>query len=96
MSRSAPSCDIEHFPSYAPEINPDERVWSLAKRQLANGRPDDLLDLLADVAQTLEGIAMSFQKLRGCIEQSDLPPFSCADYCILYAVVNNTARGETR
>lgn len=26
---------IEHFPSYAPELNPDEGVWSLAKRELA-------------------------------------------------------------
>jgi hypothetical protein len=66
---------IEHFPSYAPEINPDEGVWSLTKRTLANGRPDDLLDLLADVAQTLDGIAMSSAKLRGCIQHSDLPPF---------------------
>ncbi len=27
---------IEHFPSYAPELNPDEGVWSLAKRALAH------------------------------------------------------------
>jgi putative transposase len=33
---------IEHFPSYAPELNPDEGVWSLAKRALANSCPNDL------------------------------------------------------
>jgi transposase len=32
---------IEHVPSYAPELNPDEGVWSLAKRALANSCPND-------------------------------------------------------
>jgi transposase len=31
-----PRLHLEHFPSYAPELNPDEGVWSLAKRELAN------------------------------------------------------------
>jgi len=67
---------VEHFPSYAPELNPDEGVWSLAKRALANGRPDDAIDLWVDVAQVLDAIAASSKKLRGCIEQSELAPFS--------------------
>jgi len=33
---------IELFPSYAPELNPDEGVWSLAKRVLANSCPNDV------------------------------------------------------
>src|SRR5213082_2834726 len=37
-----PRLSIEHFPSYAPELNPDEGVWSLAKRQLANGQPQEV------------------------------------------------------
>jgi putative transposase len=41
LLRQHPRLLIEHFPSYAPELNPDEGVWSLAKRQLANGRPDE-------------------------------------------------------
>jgi len=36
---------LEHFPAYAPELNPDEGVWSLAKRTLANRCPDDLGDV---------------------------------------------------
>jgi len=35
-----PRLHIEHFPSHAPELNPDEGVWSLAKRELANGQMD--------------------------------------------------------
>lgn len=37
LLRQHPRLSIEHFPSYAPE--PDEGVWSPAKRQLANVGP---------------------------------------------------------
>jgi transposase len=66
---------IEHFPAYAPELNPDEGVWSLAKRTLANSRPDDLEELVADVIGSINDIRSSSQKLRGCIVQSALPSF---------------------
>jgi len=66
---------VEHFPSYAPELNPDEGVWSLAKNALANGRPDNVDELFADVVNSLEEIRRAPGKLQGCIIQSDLPPF---------------------
>jgi putative transposase len=66
---------IEHFPAYAPELNPDEGVWSLAKLTLANSCPDDLEELVADVIGSINDIRSSSQKLRGCIVQSDLPSF---------------------
>jgi transposase len=66
---------IEHFPSYAPELNPDEGVWSLAKRALANSCPNDLEELVEDVIGSINDIRTSRQKLRGCIVQSDLPSF---------------------
>ena len=72
-----PRLSIEHFPSYAPELNPDEGVWSLAKRQLANGRPYDVDELMEDVIRTMEGIRGSRTKLRGCVLQSELPLFLC-------------------
>jgi len=75
LLRRHPRLHVEHFPSYAPDLNPDEGVWSLAKRGMANGRPDDILELVGDVMQTLDGIAASRTKLRGCIEHSELPPF---------------------
>src|SRR5437879_10067862 len=34
LLRRHPRLHIEHFPAYAPELNPDEGVWSLAKREL--------------------------------------------------------------
>jgi len=70
-----PRLHLERFPPYAPELNPDEGVWTLAKGQLANGRPDDREVLRAQLLLALLGIRQSSRLLRGCITQSDLPPF---------------------
>ena len=70
-----PRLHVEHFPSYAPELNPDEGIWSLAKRALANSRPDDILELVVEVTQTMDDLAVSRPKLRACIEHSGIPPF---------------------
>jgi transposase len=66
---------IEHFPSYAPELNPDEGVWFLAKRELANSSPMDVEQLMEDIIRSIERIKVSPEKLRGCILQSELPSF---------------------
>jgi len=66
---------IEHFPAYALELNPDEGVWWLAKRELANSCPRDGDELLDDILRAIDGIRSSPEKLRGCILQSDLPSF---------------------
>jgi len=63
---------IEYFPSYAPQLNPDEGVWSLAKRELANSCPNDVDELMEDILGSIDGIRHSQQKLRGCIAQSEL------------------------
>jgi len=70
-----PRLSLEHFPSYAPELNPDEGVWSLSKRELANSCPDDVVELMEDVMRSINSIRTSPAKLRGCIVQSDLPSF---------------------
>jgi transposase len=75
LRRIYPRLRIEHFPSYAPQLNPDEGVWSLAKRKLANSRPDNVYQLVEQVIDTLEDIRCSPAKLRGCFDQSELPPF---------------------
>jgi hypothetical protein len=66
---------IEHFPAYAPDLNPDEGVWSLAKRDLANGCPLDMDQLMDAVIGSINAIQCSPEKLRGCILESDLPNF---------------------
>jgi putative transposase len=66
---------LEYFPGYAPELNPDEGVWNLTKRALANGRPDTLDELVVDLLWSLEGIRQSPALLRSCVTQSELPLF---------------------
>lgn len=75
LRRIHPRLRIEYFPSYAPELNPDEAVWSLAKRQLSNSRPDNVSQLVDQVIEALEDIRCSPAKLHGCLDQSELPPF---------------------
>lgn len=64
---------LEPLPPYAPELNPDEAVWAHAKKQLANGCPDSVPDLHADLFRTFVEIACSRRLLRGFIKQSGLP-----------------------
>lgn len=66
---------LEYFPGYAPELNPDEGVWALTKRALANGRPDTLAELAVDLVWSLEEVRKSPALLRSCITQSGLPLF---------------------
>jgi transposase len=66
---------LEPFPPYAPELNPDEGVWNHLKSTLANGRPDTQEELMDVLSDEICGLAASQRFLRGCIQQSKLPPF---------------------
>jgi transposase len=66
---------LQRFPAYAPEFNPDEGVWKLAKQRLANGQCRDLTALLHAVLDSLGAIRANRKNLRGCITHSALPPF---------------------
>ena len=54
---------------------PDERVWALAKSELANGCPHDVDELIEDIIRSINGNCRSPAKLHGCVEQPDLPSF---------------------
>jgi len=73
--RQHPRLRLEAFPPYAPELNPDEGVWSQAKNSLANGRPDSIDTLWLHLFDTLYAMGCSQNDLRACIQQSDLPTF---------------------
>jgi hypothetical protein len=70
-----PRLQLEAFPPYAPQLNPDEGVWNHCKHYLANGRPDDLCELTRMVSRQLCKLRASQDRLRGLIRQSELPPF---------------------
>jgi transposase len=61
------------LPAYAPELNPDEFVWTQAKRALANYTPQTQAQLDAAVRRSLRRLRRSQRLLRSCIQASDLP-----------------------
>ncbi len=75
LCQQFPRLHLRYFPPYAPELNPDEGVWGFLKGRLANGRPDDIGELQRLLGNEFRGLALSQQKLRGCIQQSELPLF---------------------
>jgi transposase len=75
LLRRARRLHLVRFPGYAPELNPDEGVWKLAKQALANGCPRHLLDLIPSLVDTLNSIRKNPKNLRACIDHSGLPPF---------------------
>ena len=68
-----PRLHVERFPAYAPELNPDELVWNHLKGRLANGRPDTVDALLADLTRVIRRLRQSPALLRAFIVGSDLP-----------------------
>jgi transposase len=66
---------LQRFPAYAPEFNPDEGVWKLAKQRLANGQCHNLEALMQAVLNSLSAIRANRKNLRGCIAHSALPLF---------------------
>ena len=66
---------VEKFPPYAPELNPDENVWGHFKRELSNGRPDNVDELLSTLGRITGKVRSRSTLLRSFITASDLPPF---------------------
>jgi len=64
---------VESFPAYAPELNPDEFVWTQAKRALSNGVPKDIAELGRHLRRSIYGVRNSQKLLWSCIHASDLP-----------------------
>jgi transposase len=61
-----PRLRLEYFPSYAPELNPDEGVWRWTKVELANGQPASGTVLVRDVSRSLRHFRRSQELLRAC------------------------------
>jgi transposase len=73
--RKYPRLHLEKLPAYAPELNPIEAAWHATKHPLANGRPDNIPELGRALVASLRRTRGSQRVLRGCVTQSDLPPF---------------------
>jgi len=64
---------IHRFPAYAPELNPDEHVWTQAKQALANGTPNTIDELQCDLGHVLFRLQHLSDKPWSCVDASELP-----------------------
>lgn len=64
---------VYRFPAYAPELNPEEQVWTQLKAHLANTTPPSLAELDHQLDGQLARLRRSQTLLRSCITGSDLP-----------------------
>ena len=61
---------VERFPAYAPELNPEEYVWTQTKHRVSNAsveNRDELLDLVVDA---LCEVKDSPSRLAACLSQA--------------------------
>jgi transposase len=63
------------FPAYAPELNPDELVWSQLKRALGNSVPENTAHLRLLITKQKRRLQRSQTRLRSCLHASDLPGY---------------------
>jgi transposase len=71
--RHHPRLETHRFPGYAPELNPDEFVWTKIKHALANAAPEDLHDLKGLIHRPLQRLRQSQKLLWSCVYASGLP-----------------------
>jgi transposase len=70
-----PRLQIERFPAYAPELNPDEGVWNHTKREMANGQSRSAAELEQRVLSAMLTLRSSQRNLRACVHRSGLKFF---------------------
>lgn len=75
LLRRHPRLHVTRFPAYAPELNPDEFVWTYYKRELSNGRPMNVDELLDDLLRLSRKVRKRPDLLHSFVAASDLPPF---------------------
>jgi transposase len=68
-----PRLHVHYFLAYAPELNPAEYVWAQADHALANGAPDNLVDLRQGLDSAIRRLRHSQRLLWSCIYASKLP-----------------------
>ena len=68
-----PNLETHHLPSYAPDLNPVEMVWSLSKHhRMANHGIDDLPTLETQARRNVAQIGDNPQLLHACIQHAGL------------------------
>jgi transposase len=61
---------LEWFPAYAPELNPEEYVWTQSKRRVSNACAENRDELLELVVNALCDVKESPSLLASCLAQA--------------------------
>ena len=61
---------LEWFPAYAPELNPEEYVWTQSKRKVSNACAENRDELLELVVNALCDVKESPSLLASCLAQA--------------------------
>jgi transposase len=61
---------LERFPAYAPELNPEEYVWTQSKHAVSNTCPQNREELLELVVDALCDVKQSHSMLNACLAQA--------------------------
>ena len=61
---------LERFPAYAPELNPEEYVWTQTKQKVSNTCPENRDDLLELTVNALCDVGESQTLLHACLAQA--------------------------
>jgi transposase len=68
-----PQMTMHFLPSYAPDLNPVEMVWSLSKyHRMANHGIDDLAELHAEAKRQVKRVADEPKLLNACLKHAGL------------------------
>jgi len=72
-SGAAARIHLEHFPAYAPELNPDEGIWNYLKRvELKNLACQSISELRYEIRKAKERMRHKVDVITACIDQAQL------------------------
>ncbi|MFF7888392.1 transposase [Streptomyces sp. NPDC020794] len=63
---------VFHLPAYAPDLNPQEGIWSLVKREIGNLAAADLGQITRSVKRRLKRIQYRPELVDGCLAATGL------------------------
>ncbi|MDQ1304465.1 MAG: hypothetical protein QG671_292 [Actinomycetota bacterium] len=63
---------VFHFPTYSPDLNPAEGIWSMLKASLTNFAATDINHLTRTVRRCLKRIQYQASLIQGCLTQTGL------------------------
>jgi transposase len=67
-----PRLHVYHFPICAPELNPDEFVWTQVGEYTANFAPHNMTELFNKISRDVARTRNSMKRLTACLKGSEL------------------------